>query len=81
MAQRSGKLSSGDFMVERTIKRRRIPLLLLASDVADNNRKKYLQLCENFNIPVREVLTKTELGQGIGKEKRVVVAVQDIEAK
>ena len=72
LAQRAGKLSSGDFIVEKTPK-----LVLLAGDCAANNEKKYIQLAELHHIPLRKVGSKETLGMAIGKEVRVVVAVED----
>lgn len=77
MAQKSGNLASGDFMVERMIKRGSVPLLFVASDVAENNLKKYNQLSETYHIPTCKLMTKEELGRAIGKERRVVIAVKD----
>lgn len=77
LAQRAGKLMSGDFIVEKMVKRQLVPLLLLAGDCASNNRKKYLQLAETYEIPLREILDKEKLGTAIGKEKRVIILVND----
>ncbi|WP_295235105.1 ribosomal L7Ae/L30e/S12e/Gadd45 family protein [Veillonella sp.] len=77
MAQRAGKLLSGDFVAEKAIKRGQIPLALLASDCAKNNAEKYNWLAQQHKVPLREVLTKAELGQAIGKEQRAIVLVND----
>lgn len=77
LAQRAGKLLSGDFVVERTLRRRQVPLLLLAGDCAENNSKKYKQMAETRNIPLQIVLTKEKLGNAIGKNMRAVIIVDD----
>lgn len=77
MAQRAGKLVSGDFIVEREIKRKKVSLLFMASDIANNNKKKYEELSSAFMIPTYSLFTKDELGQIIGKARRVIVAVED----
>jgi len=77
LAQRAGKLMSGDFLVEKMMKRQIVPLLFLASDCAANNQKKYRHLAETYKVPIREVFDKFELGNAIGKEKRVVILVND----
>lgn len=77
LAQRAGKLISGDFAVEKAVKRGGAPLVLLAMDCAANNTKKYTQMAENHGVPLRTLLTKEELGQAIGKELRAVVLVND----
>lgn len=77
LAQRAGKLISGDFAVEKAVKRGGAPLVLLAMDCAVNNTKKYTQMAETYGVPLRILLTKEELGQAIGKELRAVVLVND----
>lgn len=77
LVQRAGKLSSGDFIVEKAMKKKTPKLVLLAGDCAANNEKKYIQLAELHHIPLRKVGSKETLGSAIGKEVRVVVAVED----
>jgi len=77
LVQRAGKLSSGDFIVEKAMKKKTPKLVLLAGDCAANNEKKYIQLAELHHIPLRKVGSKETLGAAIGKEVRVVVAVED----
>ena len=77
LAQRAGKLSSGDFIVEKAMKKKTPKLVLLAGDCAVNNEKKYIQLAELHHIPLRKVGCKETLGTAIGKEVRVVVAIED----
>ena len=50
LAQRAGKVISGDFIVEKAIKRKEPKLVLLASDCAANNEKKYTQLAETLTF-------------------------------
>lgn len=77
MAQRAGKLVSGDFIVEREVKRNRVLVLFIATDVAANNKKKYEELSSTYDIPLIALFNKEELGNIIGKERRVIVAVED----
>ena len=59
------------------MKKKTPKLVLLAGDCAANNEKKYIQLAELHHIPLRKVGSKETLGTAIGKEVRVVVAVED----
>lgn len=77
LAQRAGKVISGDFIVEKAIKRKEPKLVLLAGDCASNNEKKYIQLADIHHIPLCSIATKEALGTAIGKDVRVVVAVLD----
>ena len=53
LAQRAGRLLSGDFIVERSVKRQAYPLLIMAEDCAPNNAKKYIHLAETHKVPLR----------------------------
>lgn len=77
LAQRAGQLQSGDFIVEKAVKKRIVKLLVMATDCAANNEKKYEELTKKYNIPMRKILTKEQLGHAIGKELRVVLAIND----
>lgn len=77
LAQRAGKLLSGDFMVESALKKGKVKLLFMALDTAPNNKEKYQYLCEAQQVTYVTIFTKEELGRSIGKDRRVVVAVVD----
>lgn len=77
LAQRAGKVQSGDFIVEKALKAKTVKLLLLASDAGPNNEKKYRHLAQVHDVPIRSFATKEELGHAIGKELRVVIAIND----
>lgn len=77
MAQRAGKVQSGDFIVYKTISKTKVPLLLIAKDCAKNNLEKYEALVKAKAIVTRYVSTKEALGLAIGKAQRAVVIVND----
>ncbi|MBS4912642.1 MAG: ribosomal L7Ae/L30e/S12e/Gadd45 family protein [Veillonella sp.] len=77
MAQRAGKLLSGDFVAEKAMKKQRIPLAILATDCAKNNGEKYRWLAQQHEVTLREFATKAELGQALGKEQRAIILVMD----
>lgn len=77
LAQRAGKLLSGDFVVEKAMKRGTYPLLIMASDCAKNNREKYEYLASTNTTPMRVISTKEALGSALGKEMRAVIIVND----
>ncbi len=77
LATRAGKLTSGEFMVEKTIKEGKAQLVILAADASDNTKKKFTNMCEYRNVPMYIFGDKLTLGRDIGKEMRVVAAVLD----
>lgn len=68
---------SGGFSTEKAIKDRKAHIVIVASDVSDNTRKKFSDMCEYYKIPIYFYGTKTELGRAIGKEYRATMAIVD----
>lgn len=77
LANRAGKLVTGEELVIKEIQKKRVKLVLLAQDASQNTKKKIMDKSTYYNIPVRLVPDRYTLGKSIGKEARVVVAVTD----
>ena len=75
LAQRAGQLISGHDAVCQNLVAKRVFLLLIASDAGEHTKRELLQLAAAQGVPVREVLTKQEYGEALGKPARAVVAV------
>lgn len=78
LAQKAGKLASGDFAVKSALKGKKVKLLLLAHDAAENSKKDIYYLAELTGVKVIERLTREQLGMAIGKAKRTAIAVLDV---
>jgi len=77
LATKAGKLASGEFMAEKTIKEGKALLCLVAGDASDNTKKMFRNMCEYRKVPMYVFGDKLSLGHDIGKEMRVVVTVLD----
>ncbi|MBR6328405.1 MAG: ribosomal L7Ae/L30e/S12e/Gadd45 family protein [Lachnospiraceae bacterium] len=77
MAEKAGKIASGSFMAEKSIKSRRAFLVVLATDASENTKKSFFNACAYRNIPCFEYADSQALGNGIGKGYRKVLAVCD----
>lgn len=77
IAQKAGKLASGEFSAESSVKSGEAKLVIIAGDASDNTKKLFNNKCKHYGVPVMEILTKEELGHSIGKEYRAVAAVLD----
>ena len=73
LAQKAGKLASGDYAVRSALKNGKAKLLLVAADAAENSKKDMYFMAEMSDTPV----TRDELGWAIGKAKRTAVVVLD----
>ncbi|MDT8858986.1 YlxQ family RNA-binding protein [Alkalihalobacillus sp. MEB130] len=77
LAARARKLVTGEELVIKEVRRRSVRLVLLSSDAAEQTKKKVLDKCGHYNIPVRVTSDRATLGQAIGKAERVVIGVTD----
>lgn len=77
LAKRAGAACIGAFMTERAIHDGTCELIILASDTAANNRKKFVNSSKYYGIPLIEYSTKEELSHALGKKNVVVVGIAD----
>ncbi|WP_408011005.1 YlxQ family RNA-binding protein [Pseudalkalibacillus sp. A8] len=77
LANRAGKCVSGEELVVKEIRQQRAKMILLAEDASANTRKKLIDKCTYYQVPYYIVPDRIELGNAIGKEQRVTVAVID----
>lgn len=77
LAQKAGKVASGEFATESAIKSGKAALAIVAEDASENTRKKMKNMTDYYNVPMLLYGTKEELGTCIGKEYRSMVAVLD----
>lgn len=77
LAQKAGKVASGDFAVRSALKSGKAKLLIVAEDAAPNSKKDMYYLAEVAGVEVVELLTRDELGYAIGKAKRTAVVITD----
>lgn len=77
MAQKAGKLASGEFSVEKAVKARRARLVVVAADASEKTRKKFRDMCSFYHTPMVVYSSREELGGAIGKEFRASIGVLD----
>ncbi|HZG72239.1 MAG TPA: YlxQ family RNA-binding protein, partial [Chondromyces sp.] len=72
---RARKIISGEELTVKEIQKGRAKLVLLSADASKNTLKKVQDKCNYYHVPVHIVENRYVLGQSIGKDARVVVAV------
>lgn len=77
LAAKAGRIASGELSVEKAVKSGRGHLVIVAEDASDNTRKKFLNMCEYYQVPILLMETREELGRAVGKELRASIAVLD----
>ncbi len=77
LATRSRNVVSGEFSADKAIKEGSAKLVIVGEDASDNTKKAFKNSCTFYKVPYYEYATKEELGHGMGKELRAVLAVTD----
>lgn len=78
LAFRARQCSAGEDTIMKDIKKRRVKLLLLASDAGPQTKKKLTDKCKSYDVPFIVIDDDKEaLGNAIGKPQRVAVAILD----
>jgi uncharacterized protein len=76
LAAKAGKVFSGSDAVAAGLRSGKAGLLFIATDISDENRKKFTAMAGNSGAELAALFDKESLGTMIGKEYRGVVAVE-----
>ncbi len=77
LAMKSGNVASGEFLTEQAIRAGTAKLVIVAEDASANTKKKFLNSCRYYHVPIAVFGDKDVLGNAIGKEFRASLAVLD----
>ena len=77
LATKAGKVASGEFSTEKSVKTGKGFLVLVADDASQNTKKKFQNMCDFYEVPIYFIANKEELGRFCGKEFRASLAGQD----
>lgn len=77
LAQKAGKVTSGEFSTEKSVKSGKAFLVIVADDASENTKKMFSNMCEYYKVPIYFLSDKETLGHYIGKEFRASLSVND----
>lgn len=77
LSAKAGKCVSGGFMTEKSIQEGMASLVIIANDASDNTKKKFSDKCKYYDIPFVFLADGDTLGHRIGKQSRMVIAIND----
>ncbi len=77
LAAKAGKVKSGEFSTERSVKTGHSDLVIVAEDASDNTKKMFRNMCNYYHVPIVIFGTKDELGHCIGKQFRASLSIED----
>ncbi|RYM07147.1 YlxQ family RNA-binding protein [Sporolactobacillus sp. THM7-7] len=77
LAQRAGKVVSGEETVLRTIRENKARAVIMSQDASDRTKKTITNKCRYYRVPLLGVPDRVSLGRSIGRGERVLIAVTD----
>jgi ribosomal protein L7Ae-like RNA K-turn-binding protein len=77
LASCARKIVSGETLL-KSIQSNKVQLVLLANDASENTKKKYLDKCKYYSVPIYLIDDTDSLSKAIGKDNRVCVGVIDV---
>lgn len=77
LAEKAGKIASGEFSTEKAVKSNQAFLVIIAEDASDNTKKMFRNKCEFYKVPIYIYAGKEALGHCIGKQYRASLAITD----
>ena len=77
LAMKAGKVVSGEFATDKSVKGNKAWLVIVSEDASDNTKKMFSNMCEFYEVPRYFFGTKEELGRSIGKAMRSSLAITD----
>lgn len=77
LANRAGKVVSGEEPVLAAVRGHEAKIVLLAADASARTKETWRNKSDYYGISLRTVPDRFILGKAIGKDHRVVVAVND----
>lgn len=77
LAQRAGRVQSGEEIVLEAVRSQKCKLVILAEDGSYNTKKKFHDKCNSYQVPLIELADRYKLGSALGKESRVVIGILD----
>lgn len=77
LARKAGQIASGEYAVEKAVKKQLAFLVIVALDASDNTKKKMRNMTAFYDTPLYFYSSKEMLGKCIGQEYRSMVAVMN----
>lgn len=78
LAARARNVAFGADSVETEIKKRKISLIIVASDSSERTKDKFKKLGEIYNIPYIIIENIETLSKAIGKDNKAILGIKDL---
>ncbi len=74
---KAGKIAFGADMCEEKLKKKEVSLLIVADDLSDNTKEKFMKLAEMYQVSIVLFGDIASISQSIGKTNKGIIAVLD----
>ena len=78
LATKAGKVVFGTDACMEAINKRKVRLVIVATDSAQRTKQNFKTICEKKEVEYKEYLSIEELSKSIGKGNKAVIAIKDI---
>lgn len=76
-AAKARKICFGADSVELEIKKKKVVLIILATNASDRTKEKFKRLCEEYEIPIIIEGEIEILSKAIGKSNKAIIGIED----
>ena len=77
LAQKAGRLKSGETAVEKSVGGMKSHLVIVATDASENTKKQFRDKCAFYEVPYTLFGTKDGIGHAIGRGERSSLSLED----
>lgn len=77
ISAKAGKIIAGNEIVIENIKKRKVSLVILATDSSEKTKKNIKIYCKEYNIKVIEYGTIEENSRAVGKLNKAIIGIMD----
>lgn len=78
LAMKAGKVAFGADSVEESIIKKKIKLVIISEDSSERTKKKFIDICEKYNIPIIIDGDIDSLSKTIGKSNKAILGIKDV---
>ena len=77
LASRARNVCFGADSVEEDIKKKKVKLVIIATDSSDRTKRRFIKLCEESQIPIFIYESIDKISKAIGKSNKAVIGIKD----
>ncbi len=77
LASKAGKVICGSDAVEEAILKKKVKLIIIATDSSEKTKQKFLKICLENNVNYKLYGTVEENSKAIGKVNKAIIAIKD----